>query len=75
MAMNPSGRPRIVTDAMVEEILAWHRHRETMKALAHRLGVSVATVRLVIRSGGRHYKVPSPERRALVLDESSVRKR
>lgn len=62
MGVRPSGRPRIVTDAMVEEILAWHRHRETMKALAARLGVSVATVRLVIRSGGTHYKVPAPQR-------------
>jgi hypothetical protein len=61
------GRPRHVTDAVIAEILDWHRNHETCVQLARRLGVSTSTVRNVIRSGGQHYKTPSPERRAEAL--------
>jgi transposase-like protein len=56
-----------VTDAVIAEILDWHRHHESCVQLARRLGVSTSTVRNVIRSGGQHYKTPSPEHRGSVL--------
>jgi IS30 family transposase len=49
---------------VIAEILDWHRHHETCVQLARRLGVSTSTVRNVIRSGGQHYKTPSPEQRS-----------
>jgi hypothetical protein len=55
------GRPRKVTDADIAEIVAWHAARETCAQLAKRLGLSVTTVRKVVRSHGRHYKKPPPE--------------
>jgi hypothetical protein len=67
------GRPRRVTDAVIAEILDWHRHHETCVQLARRLGVSTSTVRNVVRSGGEHYKTPSPERRAHVVAERTSR--
>ena len=60
------GRPRHVTDAQIEEILEWHRNRETLKQLATRLGLSPATVGMVVRTKGLHYKSPSPEKRDAV---------
>lgn len=58
------GRPRQVSDADIAEILRWHAMHETKRALARRLGLSTSTVSAVIRTQGRHYKSPSPERRA-----------
>lgn len=55
------GRPRKVTDATIAEILAWHASRETCAQVSKRLGVSVSTVRRVVRFRGRHYKKASPE--------------
>jgi hypothetical protein len=54
------GRPRRVTDADVAEILAWHATRETQRALARRLGLSVRVVSRVIQSQGLHYKTAGP---------------
>ncbi len=54
------GRPRRVTDADVAAILEWHASRETQRALARRLGLSVSVVSCVIRSRGLHYKTRAP---------------
>ncbi len=67
------GRPRRVTDADVDEILAWHATRETQRALARRLGLSVRVVSRVIQSQGLHYKTPSPTvQLSLVLSSQDV---
>lgn len=70
------GRPRALTDAQVEAILAehvrfteWRALRRTVKSqreLAREFGVSPATISLAVRSKGQ-YKQPSPERRAATL--------
>lgn len=54
------GRPRRVTDADVAGILAWHASRETLRALARRLGLSARVVSRVIQSQGLHYKTRAP---------------
>jgi transposase len=54
------GRPRRVTDADVAAILAWHVSRETLRALARRLGLSARVVSRVIQSQGLHYKTRAP---------------
>ena len=54
------GRPRRVTDADVAAILAWHASRETLRALARRLGLSARVVSRVIQSQGLHYKTRAP---------------
>lgn len=70
------GRPRRVTDADVAAILAWHASRETQRALARRLGLSVRVVSRVIQTQGLHYKTPSPTVQLLLVlasqDVSSV---
>jgi hypothetical protein len=68
-----TGRPRALTDAQVEVILAeharfmeWQALRQTVKSqrvLAREFGVSQGTVSLAVRSKGQ-YKQPSPEWRA-----------
>ena len=68
------GRPRALTDANVERILAWHDvYRAwqaagatipTLRQLAAELGVAPSTVSRVIACQGR-YKQPSPELRDL----------
>jgi hypothetical protein len=65
------GRPRRVTDADVAVILAWHATRETQRALATRLGLSVRIVSRVIQSQGLHYKTAGP-RTDLPQEVSSV---
>lgn len=56
------GRPRIVTDAQVEAILAWHRTRKTLRQVAQELGLTPTLVQYVIARGGE-YKQVSPELR------------
>ena len=59
-----TGRPRALTDAQVESVLAWHDSRMTLQEKAAELGVSSATLQTIIRTRGEHYKQPSPEKRA-----------
>lgn len=66
------GRPRRVTDADVAAILAWHASRETQRALARRIGLSVSVVSRVIRSRGLHYKTHAPV--PLLASEASTMK-
>lgn len=56
------GRPRIVTDAQVEAILAWHHTRKSLRKFAAEIGLKPRFVRYVIARGGR-YKQVSPELR------------
>ena len=58
------GRPRRVTDTQIAEILAWYATRRTNREKARELGISVETLQIIVRHGGRHYKQPSPEHRA-----------
>jgi hypothetical protein len=58
------GRPRRLSDADIAEILAWHAQRRTVAQVAAHYGISTALLHDIIRSGGRHYKQPSPEQRA-----------
>jgi hypothetical protein len=62
------GRPRQVTDAQVQAILAWHRNRKTLLAFAKEIGLSTTTIQNIIKSNGA-YKQPSPEKRELILGE------
>jgi len=72
------GRPRRVTDAQVEQILAWRAailelkakrsSIKTIRQLARELGVSTAAINDVIRARGE-YKQASPENRNRVLRE------
>jgi phage terminase large subunit GpA-like protein len=59
-----TGRPRIVTDAQVQEILAWHASRQTLKQKARQMNLTASLLTYVIRTHGRSYKQPSPEQRA-----------
>jgi transposase-like protein len=62
--MNPRiGRPRVLSDAAVEDILSWHRNRRTLKQVARQHGVSPNTVRNLIR---QHF----PSDRARVSKEA-----
>ena len=56
------GRPRIVTDAQVEAILAWHRTSKSLRQVAQEMGLSPSFVQYVIARGGE-YKQVSPELR------------
>jgi len=56
------GRPRVLSDAQVEAILAWHRSRKSLKQVAREYGVSTNTIQSIIRRNGK-YKQPSPELR------------
>jgi hypothetical protein len=78
------GRPRALTDAQVEIILAertrfldWQALRQTVKSqreLAREFGVSQATISLAVRSKG-NYKQPSPEMRAATLAARRAQRR
>lgn len=57
------GRPRALTEAQIAYVLQWHDTRQTLKQVAFSLGVSTSTVASVIRSRGKHYKQPPPEKR------------
>jgi hypothetical protein len=79
-----TGRPRALTDAQVEVILAeharfmeWQALRRTVKSqrqLAREFGVSQGTISLAVRSKGQ-YKQPSPERRAATLAARRAQRR
>jgi hypothetical protein len=63
------GRPRALTQAQIDTILAWHDSRVTLKQLAVSLGVSTSTVVHAIESRGSHYKQAPPEEREQSLKE------
>jgi AraC-like DNA-binding protein len=44
-----TGRPRVLDDAAIQNILDWYRHHRTLKQVAAQHGVSPNTVRRVIR--------------------------
>ncbi len=56
------GRPRALSDAQVEAILAWHGSRKSLKQVARDYGVSTNTIQNIISRNGK-YKQPSPELR------------
>lgn len=66
------GRPRLVTDAQVEQILEWHRNRKSLRVFAAELGLKASTVQRVIELNGQ-YKQPSPEKRLLVVSRRQRR--
>jgi predicted HTH transcriptional regulator len=70
------GRPRKLTQAQIDVILAWHeayvqwmalRPAKTRRQLARECGVSEATITYVIAQA-HHYKQPPPEERARELE-------
>jgi hypothetical protein len=68
------GRPRRVTDAMIVEILAWYAAPHTLAQKAAELGIATNTLKLVIITGGLHYKQPSPEHRIAVVQSAQRRR-
>lgn len=54
------GRPRLLTDAQVAEILAWHASRKTICDVALDYGVTRTTIANMIRRRGQ-YKQASRE--------------
>ncbi len=75
MGYSTNGRPRRVTDADVAAILEWADNFVSCRQLAARLGVSVGTIRNVVRSRGAHYKTQSPEMRAALRPASWPKRR
>jgi hypothetical protein len=67
------GRPRTVTDAQVQEILAWHANRQTIDEKARQMGLTKNVIAYIIRTGGS-YKQPSPEQRATNLVNDRARR-
>ncbi len=59
-----TGRPRVVTDAQIQEILTWNANRLTVEQKARQMNLSASVLTYVIRTHGRGYKQPSPEQRA-----------
>ena len=68
------GRPRALSDAQVEAILAWHRSRKSLKQVAREHGVSTNTIQGVIRRNGK-YKQSSPELRGVTATRRQQRLR
>jgi transposase len=66
-ARSTLGRPRRLTDAQIAAILDWHRNRKSYKQVAREYGVSVNTIKYVIRHGGQ-YKQCDPAQRAFVVE-------
>ena len=67
------GRPRQITDAQIEAILAWHRTYKPMRVFAQEMGMEKSTIYYVIK----HYaelKQPSPENRELALSQRQRRR-
>lgn len=62
------GRPRRLGEEQIERVLTWYRNRLTLQDLAREMQVSAATLRRVIRTQGREYKQPPPERRAEAIE-------
>ena len=70
---NTIGRPRKLTDAQVQIILAWHarylrwkslgRMLKSQRALAGEMGISQSTISYVVRHQGR-YKQACPTQRS-----------
>jgi len=73
-----TGRPRKVTDAMIAEILRWNATRKirplTAAEKATELGIARATLTILLKSHGQHYKQPSPEHRHSVQDAANRRR-
>jgi hypothetical protein len=57
------GRPRRLTDADIAAILHWDATRRTAVQVAAQFGISTSLLRLLIRTGGTHYKQACPGRR------------
>jgi hypothetical protein len=69
------GRPRSLTAAQIDTVLAWHDSRVTLKQLAASMGVSTSTVVHAIQSRGTHYKQAPPEERIASLNAHYARRR
>ncbi len=74
-----TGRPRRVTDAMIADILRWNATRKLNRPLtvaekAAELGIARATLTILLKSHGQHYKQPSPEHRHAVMDAARERR-
>jgi hypothetical protein len=52
---------------MIAEILAWYASPRTLAQKAAAMGIATNTLKLVIVSGGKHYKQPSPEHRQTAI--------
>jgi hypothetical protein len=68
------GRPRGITDAQIQEILAWAASRQTINEKARQMGVSTTIIAQIIRTGGTHYKQASPEQRTANLVNDRARR-
>jgi hypothetical protein len=73
-----TGRPRKITDAMIADILRWNATRKirplTAAQKAAELGIARATLNVLLKSHGQHYKQPSPEHRHTVQDAANKRR-
>lgn len=69
-ARSTVGRPRRLTDRQIAAILDWHCNRKSYKQVAREYGVSVNTIKYVIRHGGQ-YKQCDPAQRVLVVERRS----
>jgi hypothetical protein len=58
---------------MIAEILAWHASPRTLAQKAAAMGLATNTLKLVIATGGRHYKQPSPEHRLVTIQQARRR--
>jgi len=68
------GRPRLLTDTKIEELLAWADARVTVKQKAAETGISAALLHLIIKTRGASYKQPSPEMRPAVVAARAQRR-
>lgn len=66
MSYSTQGRPRALTQAQIDEVLDWARQRVSVRAKARALGISISTLRNILKSGGTHYKTAPPELRPQV---------
>jgi phage terminase large subunit GpA-like protein len=67
-----TGRPRIVTDAQIREILTWAANRQTIQQKAQQMNLTASLLTYVIRTHGASYKQPSPEQRVQNLVNDRV---
>ena len=68
------GRPRLLTDAKIEELLAWADARVTIKQKAAEEGISPGLLHIIIKTRGQNYKQPSPEQRPAVVAARAQRR-